>query len=109
MRLDKWLKLSRIIKRRQVANDVCDMGRVWINGRTAKASTEVKEGDRLEIRFGNRHEGLTVLAVPQGQVPAQMASTLYRRASEGAMPELDAAIDESDRAGQALPVLPENR
>ncbi len=54
MRLDKYLKVSRLIKRRTVANEACDAGRVTINGRPAKASAEVKAGDVLEIRFGNR-------------------------------------------------------
>jgi ribosomal 50S subunit-recycling heat shock protein len=52
MRLDKFLKLSRVIKRRTIANEACDMGRVTINGKPAKASAEVKVGDQIEIRFG---------------------------------------------------------
>ncbi len=54
MRLDKYLKVSRIIKRRTVAKEACDSGRVSINGRPAKAGSEVKVGDQLSIRFGNR-------------------------------------------------------
>lgn len=54
MRLDKYLKVSRLIKRRTVANEACDAGRVTINGRPAKASAEVKAGDVIEIQFGNR-------------------------------------------------------
>ena len=54
MRLDKYLKVSRIIKRRTVAKEACDGGRVTINGKAAKAGAEVKEGDVMEIRFGNR-------------------------------------------------------
>ena len=54
MRLDKYLKVSRIIKRRTVANEACDGGRVSINGKPAKAGAEVKENDLLEIRFGSR-------------------------------------------------------
>jgi ribosomal 50S subunit-recycling heat shock protein len=54
MRLDKFLKVSRVIKRRTVANEACDMGRVMINGRTAKASTSVKSGDIVEIKFGEK-------------------------------------------------------
>ena len=54
MRLDKYLKVSRIIKRRTVAKEACDGGRVSINGKAAKAGAEVKEGDVMEIRFGNR-------------------------------------------------------
>lgn len=54
MRLDKFLKVSRLIKRRTVANEACDAGRVSINGKQAKASSAVKAGDILEIQFGNR-------------------------------------------------------
>lgn len=54
MRLDKFLKVSRVIKRRTVANDACDAGRVSINGKVAKASSEVKVGDMVEIRFGEK-------------------------------------------------------
>ena len=55
MRLDKYLKVSRLIKRRTVANDACDAGRVIINGKVAKASTEVKVRDEIEMQFGNRN------------------------------------------------------
>lgn len=54
MRLDKYLKVSRLIKRRTVANEACDSGRVSINGKTAKASVEVKVGDVIEIHFGDK-------------------------------------------------------
>ena len=54
MRLDKFLKVSRVIKRRPVANEACDAGRVTINGKVAKASTEVKIGDIVEIRYGEK-------------------------------------------------------
>lgn len=54
MRLDKYLKVSRLIKRRTVANDACDAGRVSINGKTAKTSVDVKVGDEIEIQFGNK-------------------------------------------------------
>ena len=54
MRLDKFLKISRIIKRRTVANEACDSGRVSINGKTAKASVDVKVGDVIEIHFGDK-------------------------------------------------------
>ena len=55
MRLDKYLKVSRLIKRRTVANEACDAGRVMINGKTAKAGTDVKVGDVIEIGFGTRN------------------------------------------------------
>jgi len=54
MRLDKFLKVSRVIKRRTVANEACDAGRVVINGKIAKASTEVKVGDIVEIKYGEK-------------------------------------------------------
>jgi ribosomal 50S subunit-recycling heat shock protein len=54
MRLDKFLKVSRLIKRRTVAKDVSDQGRIWINGKEAKASSTVKLGDELLIRFGQK-------------------------------------------------------
>lgn len=55
MRLDKFLKVSRLVKRRTLAKELCDQGRVEINGKVAKAGSEVKPGDRLVIRFGQRH------------------------------------------------------
>ena len=61
MRLDKYLKVSRLIKRRTVANEACDAGRVMINGKTAKAGAEVKAGDVIEIGFGTRNVKVEVL------------------------------------------------
>ena len=61
MRLDKFLKVSRLIKRRTVANEACDAGRVVVNGRPAKASTTVKVGDEIEIQFGNKSVKVRVL------------------------------------------------
>lgn len=63
MRLDKYLKVSRLIKRRSVANEACDGGRVMINGKTAKASAEVKTGDEIRISFGNKEVNVRVLDV----------------------------------------------
>jgi ribosomal 50S subunit-recycling heat shock protein len=63
MRLDKYLKVSRLIKRRSVANEACDGGRVKINGKTAKASAEVKTGDEIVISFGNKEVKVRVLDV----------------------------------------------
>ncbi len=63
MRLDKYLKVSRIIKRRTVANEVCDAGRVSVNGKEAKASYDVKQGDLLEIRFGAKLLKVRVLSI----------------------------------------------
>ncbi len=74
MRLDKYLKVSRIIKRRSVANEACDAGRVSINGRAAKAGAEVKPGDLLEIGFGERRLRVEVLSTDEraskGEAPA---------------------------------------
>lgn len=61
MRLDKFLKVSRIIKRRTVANEACDAGRVTVNGSTAKASLNVKTGDVIEIQFGTKTVKVEVL------------------------------------------------
>ena len=63
MRLDKYLKVSRLIKRRTVANEACDAGRVLINDRPAKASAQVKEGDVLEIQFGSKAVRVEVLNI----------------------------------------------
>lgn len=63
MRLDKFLKVSRIIKRRTVANDACDAGRVSINDKVAKASTKVKEGDIICVTFGNKEVKAEVLDI----------------------------------------------
>ena len=77
MRLDKFLKVSRLIKRRTVANEACDAGRVLINGRTAKASAAVKAGDVIEIQFGTKSVRVEVLDV-QETVKKDAAAELYR-------------------------------
>jgi len=77
MRLDKFLKVSRLIKRRTVANEACDAGRVLVNGRTAKASLNVKEGDVIEIQFGTRTVKAEVLDV-QETVKKEAAAELFR-------------------------------
>ena len=65
MRLDKFLKVSRLIKRRTVANEACDAGRVMINDKPAKASVQVKTGDTVEIQFGSRNVKVEVLEVKE--------------------------------------------
>lgn len=65
MRLDKYLKVSRLIKRRTVANEACDSGRVFVNGKPARASYEVKEGDEITIQFGARPLKVRVLEVKE--------------------------------------------
>lgn len=77
MRLDKYLKVSRLMKRRTVANEACDAGRVLINDRPAKASAQVKEGDVLEIQFGSKAVRVEVLNV-QETVKKEEAQELYR-------------------------------
>ena len=70
MRLDKYLKVSRLIKRRTLANEVADAGRVMVNDKPAKASYAVKVGDVIEITFGNRPVKVRVLAVEEPMSPA---------------------------------------
>jgi ribosomal 50S subunit-recycling heat shock protein len=77
MRLDKYLKVSRLIKRRTVANEACDNGRVLVNGRPAKASYEVKIGDIIEIQFGQRTLKVEVLAVSEHVLKSD-APAMYR-------------------------------
>lgn len=77
MRLDKFLKVSRLIKRRTVANEACDNGRVSVNGRVVKASYEVKVGDRLEITLGARTLAVEVLQVAEA-VRKDDAPTMYK-------------------------------
>ena len=78
MRLDKFLKISRLVKRRTVANDLCKGGQVAINGKEAKAASEIHVGDTLQIRFGSRHLTVKVLSVPEKAVAAQAAASLYQ-------------------------------
>ena len=77
MRLDKYLKVSRLIKRRTVANEACDNARVTANGRPVKASYDVKAGDVLELRFGERTVKVEVLSVTEN-VGKDAAAAMYR-------------------------------
>ncbi len=77
MRLDKYLKISRLIKRRTVANEACDAGRVLVNGKPARASYDVKPGDKLEIAFGTRTVRVEVLRVAE-VVRKEDADELFR-------------------------------
>lgn len=77
MRLDKWLKVSRLIKRRTVANEACDNARVTANGRNVKASYDVKPGDVLELKFGERITRVEVLSVAE-IVGKAGADAMYR-------------------------------
>ena len=80
MRLDKYLKVSRLIKRRTVANEACDNERVSVNGRVQRASYEVKVGDRISIRFGPKELQVEVLSV-QDNVGTAEAAAMYREVS----------------------------
>lgn len=77
MRLDKYLKVSRLIKRRTVANEACDAGRVMINGKQAKAGAEVKVGDEITINFGNKDVKVEVLLVTE-TVKKEEAKEMFR-------------------------------
>ena len=77
MRLDKYLKVSRLIKRRTVANEACDNGRISVNGRVVKASYEVKVGDRIEIALGCRTVAVEVVQVADN-VRKDDAVTMYK-------------------------------
>ena len=77
MRLDKFLKVSRLIKRRTFANEACDAGRVLVNGKTAKASVKVKPGDVIEIQFGTRTVKVEVLDL-QETTKKEEAKELFR-------------------------------
>lgn len=77
MRLDKYLKVSRLIKRRTVANEACDNGRISVNGRVVKASYEVKVGDKLEIAMGPRTVAVEILQIGE-TVRKDDASAMYK-------------------------------
>lgn len=77
MRLDKFLKVSRLIKRRTVANEACDAGRVLVNGKAAKASVNVKPQDVLEIQFGSKMVKVEILEVKE-TVKKEEAESLYK-------------------------------
>jgi len=80
MRLDKYLKVTRLIKRRTVANEACGHERIFVNGKTAKASYAVKEGDVIEIHFGTRLTKVEVVSVAE-HVTKDGASALYKELS----------------------------
>lgn len=77
MRLDKFLKVSRLIKRRTVANEVSDLGRVLVNGNAAKPSKQLKEGDIIKIENPKNSISVKILKIPQGNVSVQEAPGLY--------------------------------
>ena len=77
MRLDKYLKVSRLIKRRTVANEACDAGRVLLNDQVARASADVKIGDVIEIQFGTRNVKVEVLSI-QDSEKKEAAAEMYK-------------------------------
>ena len=77
MRLDKYLKVSRLIKRRTVANEACDAGRVLLNDEVARASADVKIGDVIEIQFGTRNVKVEVLSI-QDSEKKEAAAEMYK-------------------------------
>jgi len=88
MRLDKYLKVSRIIKRRTVAKEVCDAGRITINGRTAKAGSEVNVGDKLVITFGTKVLEAEILVVAEN-ARVEQAASMYKITKETRIPQDD--------------------
>ena len=77
MRLDKFLKVSRLIKRRTVANEVSEQGRVFVNNQPAKPSKQIKENDIIRIEHYNKSISVKVLKIPTGNISVQEASSLY--------------------------------
>jgi ribosomal 50S subunit-recycling heat shock protein len=97
LRIDKFLQVSRLVKRRANANEVCDAGRVSINGRPAKAGSEVKVGDLISLTWGRKTTEVEVLAVPERSIPVALAKTLYQVQREyGSLPSRQLP-DEPDR------------
>jgi ribosomal 50S subunit-recycling heat shock protein len=82
LRLDKFLKVSRLIKRRTVANTVSENGRVFVNGNPAKPAKQLKEGDILEIEYASGTLKVKVVRIPLGNVSVQEADSLYEKISE---------------------------
>ena len=78
MRLDKFLKVSRLVKRRTVANSISDLGRVFVNGNIAKPAKQLKVGDIISIEYANKTISVKVVEIPTGNVPVQLAPSLYQ-------------------------------
>ena len=103
MRLDKYLKVSRLIKRRTVANEACDSGRVLINDKPAKASANVKEGDILTISFGNKEVKVEVLDV-QETVKYEDPYQMFRYLVQMTKPRRCSGICKKGRSQGAVPL-----
>jgi len=91
VRIDSFLKVGRIVKRRPLARGLCDGGRVKVNGHIARAGKEIKVGDELEIRFGRKTVALQVLSLPESAVSKKAASEMYRIIREEKADPLDQA------------------
>ncbi|MBY0358783.1 MAG: RNA-binding S4 domain-containing protein [Candidatus Obscuribacterales bacterium] len=87
MRLDKWLKLSRLIKRRTIAQMACEQGRIFINDRTAKSATSLKPGDKLHIELGSRALTVEVVELPLRAPSIQDAAKIYKILEEVRRPK----------------------
>ena len=98
MRLDKYLKVSRLIKRRSVAKEVADQGRIKVNDQVAKSSTKLREGDTIEIRFGNRIIVVEVLKL-KDTTRKEVAKDMYRIVSEK---KIDLEVKEKPLTGEFL-------
>jgi ribosomal 50S subunit-recycling heat shock protein len=96
MRLDKWLKLSRVIKRRTVAQMACEQGRVFVNDRIAKSSTTLHISDRVHIELGTRALTLSVVELPEKAPPAKEASRLFTVVEEIRRPKEDLEFKDED-------------
>lgn len=96
MRLDKWLKLSRVIKRRAVAQMACEQGRVYVNDRSAKSATTLHVGDTIHIELGSRALTLSVTELPVKPPPAREASNLYTVIEEIRRPREDTEFRDED-------------
>ncbi len=78
MRLDKYLKVSRLIKRRTVANEIISQGRIFINDKTAKPANTVNEGDKIRLEYYNKTVIVEIVKVPAGNISVQEAKDLYK-------------------------------
>lgn len=96
MRLDKWLKLSRLIKRRTIAQMACEQGRVFVNDRTAKAAATLKPGDIVHIELGSRAVTVEIVEIPVRSPSIQDASKLYKMLEDIRHPRINDGIDYDD-------------
>ena len=101
MRLDKWLKITRLVKRRAVANALCDHGKVAVDGRVVRASHAVRIGERVAIDFGPRRVIAEVAAVPSGNITVAAARKAYQVLEETKVPKPAFALGDLLPAGEA--------